>query len=399
MGTKTWTAVEIDVVKALRAKTGKLDLVELPRTLELQVVLELDEELYKDLKANPTWLQKLQTKAKEGVDDGVREAVRLLENAEKDAEKERERTAAEALGKKLKSELEDVFEAVGKDVAKAAGKLVEDYTKADKELSRYKAKAVAKIVVTAVTVAAGALLSVASQGALSPIGWISVVRGGMTIVKDLDKLASDTESTAAAIRKELKFLKGWLDDNIDAETKKGKLEKTAKEVGLTLMSKALNVNLPSVKTCEEHIALHGKNVTKLERDSKKLSESLYAAMDAQEAWSKEFDKAKRNLPAPAVGKVKTQLEKAEQSLDALIKKIIEVNESVAAAEKQGHGFELALEALRDGLPNWARLVDSAVSLAVDLVTGLQDADSTLEKAVSVISALAQAAADEGLTAK
>jgi chromosome segregation ATPase len=248
-------------------------------------------------------------------------------------------------------------------------------------------------------VSAGAAATVLSGGTISPVGWVSVVRGCMTALKELDKLWSDVEGTGAAIRKELSLLDKWLVDKIDAETKAGKLEKGAREVGLNLLSKMLNVNVPSMKTCEEHIALHEKNITKLERKSKDVSEGIYAAMDAQEKWAKEFDKAKRDQPAPAVGKVKTELDKAEKSLDDILKKAVSLNERIAAAQKEHEAFEKAYTALEEGLPNWSKYVDSALSLAVDIGSGIQDASKAVEKGLAVVSALAQTAADEKLTAR
>ena len=398
MATKTWTAVEYDGAKALKSQASRLQRIELPRTLDLKVVLELDEELYKDLSNNPTWLQKLQSKAMDEADDAVKEAAKLLQEADKDATED-DAKAAEARTREVQKKLESMFKDASDDMAKVAGRLVEDYVKADKALTKYKRKCVGKIAVTALTVSAGAAATVLSGGTISPVGWVSVVRGCMTALKELDKLWSDVEGTGAAIRKELSLLDKWLADKIDVETKAGKLEKGAREVGLNLLSKTLNVNVPSMKTCEEHIALHEKNITKLERKSKDVSEGIYAAMDAQEKWAKEFDKAKRDQPAPAVGKVKTELDKAEKSLDDILKKAVSLNERIAAAQKEHEAFEKAYTALEEGLPNWSKYVDSALSLAVDIGSGIQDASKAVEKGLAVVSALAQTAADEKLTAR
>ena len=122
-------------------------------------------------------------------------------------------------------------------------------------------------------------------------------------------------------------------------------------------------------------------------------------MDLQEEWAKEFNKAKATLPAPAVGKVRVNLEKAEKALDTLLKKTIAINESVEAAQKEHERFEKAFTALEEGLPGWSKLVDAVVSLAVDIGSGVHEASDAVDKALSVVSALAQSAADEKLTAR
>jgi hypothetical protein len=398
MGTKTWTAVDYDAAKALKSEVRNLEFIELPRKLDVQVVLELDEDLYKILAKNPTWLAKLQNKAMDEAEDAVKKGGKLLEAADKDA-KTLDKKAAEASTREIQKKIEDLFDKASDDMAKVAAKLVDDYVKGDKALTAYKRKAWGKIAVTALTVAGGAVLT-AVGGGMNPVAWVSVVRGCITVAKELDKLASDTDSVAISIRKELNFLDKWLSDGIDAETKKGKLTKGVREVGLNFICKALNLNaVPSMKVCEEHIALHGKNITAIERESKKFSEGVYAAMDAQDAWAKEFNKAKATQPASAVGKVKIELEKAEKTLDSLVKNVISLNVTIEDAEKENVAFEKAFKALEDGLPGWSKYVDSAVSLGVDLYSGIHEAHSAVDKALSVVSALAQTAADEKLTAK
>ena len=206
-------------------------------------------------------------------EDAVEQGAKLLEQADQDAESI-DKKEGEALAKEIQREVKDLFEGASKDMAKVAAKLVEDYVKADKALTQFKRKAYGKIALTALTVAGGAALTAASAGGMTPIAWVSVVRGCISVIKEIDKLASDTDSAAALIRKELTFLDKWLVDNIDIETKKGRLQKGARETGLNLMAKALDLNVPSVKNCGEHIALHEQNITKLERKSKSLSESI-----------------------------------------------------------------------------------------------------------------------------
>ena len=140
MATKTWTAVDYDAAKALKGQVKKLKHVDPPQTLDVQVVIELDEELYKNLAKNPTWLARLQSKAMDEAEDAVKHGAKLLEEADEDAESI-DQKEAEALAKEIQREVKDLFEGASKDMAKVAAKLVEDYVKADKALTQFKRKA------------------------------------------------------------------------------------------------------------------------------------------------------------------------------------------------------------------------------------------------------------------
>jgi hypothetical protein len=170
-----------------------------------------------------------------------------------------------------------MFEKASDDMAAAAGDLVEDYKKGQKELSGYRCRAAGKIVVTVITVGAGILISAATAGSLSVLTIGSTVRGAITITEELVKLALSADQEAVIVQKELQVLKKVLNDGAKEMTASGKAVKGAKEIGLNLLSKALDISSPSLKNCESHIALHQVNIAKLEKESKKLSETVYAA--------------------------------------------------------------------------------------------------------------------------
>ena len=81
----------------------------------------------------------------------------------------------------------------------------------------------------------------------------------------------------------------------------GKIAQGVKEVGLNLLAKAVGLETPSLKNCQSHIDLHGINIGKLDKESKKLSEKIYEAMDEQEKLNKALKAAKATLPADKVG--------------------------------------------------------------------------------------------------
>lgn len=387
MGTKKWTAVDYDAVKYLTKTIGsKLERVELPKTMSLQVVIELDDDLYKKLAKDPTWLAKLQDAAGDKARKAMDEAAKLILQAETKATKFDPKTAA-IFTKDLQSSLENAFKTASGEMADAAVKLFESYMKGQKDLSDFRIKAVGKIAVTAILVSAGTAVSVLSAGALSPIGIVGIVRGGVAIGQEITKLALSADQIAKVIQGELKVLKKFMTDNAP----KGN---AAKELGLNAMSKVLGLDTPSLKNCKSRIELHKIDIAKIEKKSHELSKKIYEAMDEQTAWAKKFDKAKKSLPAPKVGKISTALEKSEKALDILIQSTIKINESIAKAEKRQEAFEKTLKAMEDGIPGWVKYVDLAIGLGLDLGLGLADASSAIEKAATVVFSVEQLVATE-----
>ena len=387
MGTKKWTAVDYDGIKYLDKAIGsKLERVELPKTLRLQVILELDDELYKNLSKDPTWLAKLQEAAGDKARKALDEAAKAILQVEAKAGKFDPKTAA-IFTKDLQSMLEKAFKTASDEMADAAVKLFESYKKGQKELTNFRIKAVGKIAVTAILVSAGTAVSVLSAGALSPIGIVGIVRGGVTIGQEITKLALSADQIAKVIQGELKILKKFMSDN--APKSNG-----AKELGLNALSKVLGLETPSLKNCSSRIDLHKIDIAKIEKKSHELSKKIYEAMDEQADWSKKFDKAKKSLPAKKVGKISTSLEKSEKALDILIQSTIKINESIAKAEKRQELFEKTLKAMEEGIPGWVKYVDLAIGLGLDLGLGLADASSAIEKAATVIFSVEQLVATE-----
>ena len=140
-----------------------------------------------------------------------------------------------------------------------------------------------------------------------------------------------------------------------------------REIGLGVFSKVLGVETPSLKNCASHIAIHQVDIARIEKQSKKLSEAIYDAMDEQTKVDKALAAAKKTLPAPKVGKVAMQLDKVEKALDGVLKATVKVNESIARAEDRQVQFEKALTGMQEGIPGWVKWVDVACGMVVDLV--------------------------------
>lgn len=398
MGTKKWNAVEYDAVKYLKSSIGgKLERIELPKTMAMEVVIELDDELYTALAKNPSWLQKIQSAAAAKARAAMDEVAKQILAAEAKAAKFDVKAAA-VFTRDMQATLEKAARQAADDMADACEKTITDYKKGLKELTKFRVKCGGKIALTAVLVTAGAVVSVATAGALSPLGVVGVVKGAVGIAQEIAKLALKAGQMAKLIQGELAVLRKLMNEENAKAKKSGKIAQGAKEVGLNVFSKLLGVETPSLKNCQAHIEIHKIDIAKIEKESKKLSESIYDAMDEQAKQAKALAVAKKTLPATKVGKISTSLEKTEKALDQLLKSTIAINESIDNAMKQQAQFAKALDAMKEGIPGWLKFVDVAVGLAVDIGTGVADASSGIEKAAAVVFAAEQAIGGEVIDA-
>lgn len=389
MGTKKWTAVDYDGAKYLTKAIGnKLERVQLPKTMSLQVIIELDDELLKKLAKDPSWLAKLQEAAGDKARTALDAAAKDILGVEAKAAKFDAKTAA-IFTKDVQSMLEARFKASSGEMADASVKLFESYKKGQKDLLGYRIKASGKIAVTALVITASVASAVATYGALTPLGIVGVVRGGVTIGQELLKLALSADQIAKVIQGELKVLKKVMIDN----SPKGN---GAKELGLNALSKVAGIDTPSLKNCKSRIALHKIDIGKIDKKSHDMSKSVYKAMDVQADWAKQFDKVKKNMPASKVSKIAKALEKSEKALDVLIKSTIKINESIQNAEKRQIVFEKALKPMEDGIPGWVKYVDIAIGLGIDLGMGIADANNAMEAALTVVLSCEQLIASEAL---
>ena len=394
MGTKKWNAVEYDAVKYLKGSLGsKLKRVELPKTMRLEVLIELDDELYAALAKNPSWLQKMQSAAAAKARSAMDDVEKQILAAEAKAQKFDPKTAA-AFTRDVQALLEKGAKTASDEMAELCEKLINDYKKGQKELLKFRVKCSGKIALTAVLVTAGVVLSVTTFGGLTPLGIVGIVKGGVGIGQEIVKLALDADKMGKLIQGELTVLKKLMnEENAKAKTS-GKVAQGAKEIGLNVFSKVLGVETPSLKNCQSHIDIHKVDIAKIEKKAKALSETIYEAMDEQAKQAKALEQAKKTLPANKVGKISMQVDKVEKFLDELLKSTIKLNESIERAEQRQEKFQKALDAMKEGIPGWVKWVDVAVGLAVDLATGVTDAASAAEKAASGVSSAIQAIGSE-----
>lgn len=387
MGTKKWTAVEYDAAKYLETQMrGELQFVTLPKVMLLQVVIEMDDALYKDIAKNPSTLAKLQQAAGDKARKAMGDAMKKIVAAEAKAAKFN-KAAAAAFARDLQSTLEADFQKASDAMADEAVEVIEAYRKGKSELLAFRIKSVGKIAVNAITMTGGIVLSVATAGALSPVGIIGVVRTSVGIVQEGLKLASTADKMALLIQGELAVLRKIMKEEVAKAKTSGKIAQGVKEVGLNLLSKAVGLETPSLKNCQSHIDLHNINISKLEKESKKLSVTIYDAMDEQEKLAKALKTAKATLPADKVGKAALALEKSEKALDKLLQATIAVNERVEVAHERGKLFQKALDGMKDGIPEWLKYVDTACGLAADLAMAITDSSDAASAALASVLTL------------
>lgn len=387
MGVKKWTAVDYDAAKFLGAQLGgKLQRVTLPKTMSLQVVVELEDELYKSIAKNPSTVAKLQQAAGDKARRAMTEALKKIVAAEVKAAKFNAQVAA-TFAKDLQATLEKDFQAASADMAAEAAKVIDDYKKGQKELQKFRVKASGKIALNAIVMSGGIALSVATAGGLSPVGIVGVVRSSVGIVQEAAKLAATADQTAKLIQGELAVLRKVMNEEVGKAKTSGRIAQGVKEVGLNLLAKAVGLETPSLKNCQSHIDLHGISIGKLDKESKKLSQQIYAAMDEQEKLGKGLKAAKATLPADKVGKAAQSLEKAEQALDKLLQATIGVNEKVERAHARHKLYQKALDGMKEGIPDWLKYVDTAVGLGADLAMGITDSANAAAAALTAVMVL------------
>lgn len=423
---KKWMAVQKNIAKDLQA-AAKPKHIEIPDRMMMGVELVLDDDLYKELSKNPTWLQRLQEMAKAEFDKVVADGAKLIRKADDKAANFNE-AQAKLFTKDLNVALEKFCQKAANDMAVAAEKLFDDYKKGQKELQKFSLKAAGKIGLAVVAIVGSAVSTVFSGGAASPIAILGFVKSSLTVVQELTKItiaqAGKIDAADKVISVEMKALKKMMgeyaqkvealeaeiedkvaevakakgikkpddkakadirkelekDSKFKAKLKQLKAVQSAKEIGLNLISKAFGIETPSLKNCRSHMDVYKNSIAGIEKNIKKKSEQIYKAMDAAEALDKELSKALKSGADPKkIGKVTKTMEAAEGALDTLLKLVIEMNVAVDKANTRYDAFDKALEAMEAGVPAWVKFVDVVISGAVDIGLSIADAPNAIEK--------------------
>ncbi|HZT34329.1 MAG TPA: hypothetical protein VFA15_00300, partial [Nitrososphaera sp.] len=378
---KKWTAVEYDLSKTINDQ-AKPQHVDIKPGMKLQLIIELDDSVYSRLSKDPSWLQKMQTKANDKSKESISKIVQQVKVTDQKAANFNPQQAT-IFSKDLATTVQKEMEAGGKAMATEVDKLFEDYKKGQSDLMKFRIKSGGKIVLSSLSVVASSAAAAASHGAATPLAIVSIMRSVVTISQECTKLALSADQFAKIIQGEIKTLALFMNQNMEKAKAKDKVLQSAKEIGLNMISGALGIETPSLKNCDEHIKVHKVDIAKLEAKSHDLSKQIHGAMDVEENWRKKFDVAKKTLPSDKVGKVVVHKEKVEKALHALIESTIKVNQAIERAEVRQGKFEKTLESMKKGVPEWTGYAKEATALAVDLALGMGEVEKVVETVLHV----------------
>jgi hypothetical protein len=376
---KKWTAVQYDLTKILTplAAHKRLDI---PQGLKLELVIDLDDAAYTKLSKDPTWLQKMQTKANEKVQPTLEVVKKKVKDTDEKVNKivigasKLDPKTALIFQNDINTYINQQMTAAGKAMATEVDKFFEEYKKNDKALQTFRFKSGGKITLNAISIVASAAVAGATHAVLAPPAIVAIVRSAIVISQECTKLALNADKFAVIINGELKALMVIME--------KGKA-KAAKEVALSAISGVLGIETPSVTNLGSHIEVHKHDITKLAIESHKLSPKINEALDKQDKWQKKVE-GQKDLPPAKVTKLKEKIKKAETALDALVKAVVKVNEAVERAEKRQEKYEKALADLKKGVPGWVAYVTPLVGLATDIGLSVAAGGAALDIALGVI---------------
>jgi hypothetical protein len=382
-----WKAVQFNLAKDIEGKVQPKR-VKIPKDLDVEVNIDLDKEAYALLSKDPTWLQRMQTKAKEKADAAVADLVAAVKTAEAKSEKFDAKTA-EIFSKDLTAAFEKRMQIAGNEMVKEIDKLFDDYKKGKAGLLKFRIKSGCKIGASVIAIAASTAITAASHGALTPFAGVAIVRGGVVIAQECAKLATGCSQVAKLVEGELVILKKVMGENLKNDELMTKLRRNGAETALGVLSGLAGAETPSLKNCRIHIELHKTDISKLDQESKRLSEKIYEIMDVGQDWDKRCKEAvKKGLPAEKIAKVQKGLKSSEDSLDKFLKATIKVNESVDTAWANHKRFDETLTSLSGGVGAWTKYVDTAVNLAVDIGIAVGDASKVVESVANTFIAVA-----------
>ena len=378
---KKWIAVDYDVSRKLTAEM-KTECVEIPAGLKLQIVVELDDTSYAKLVKDATWVQKIQQKANAKAVPAIDFVKKTVRDIDVKAGKFDPKVVA-TFSADLNNVVKKQLDGAGKEMAAEVNFLLKEYSKGQKDLLKFQAKAGVVIAMKSVQIGMTTAAAVASHGALTPLAIVGIAKNSVAIANECAKLALSADQAAVLIDKEFAILKKFMIEDLAKAKAMGKIAQGVKEAGLNIIAGALGVPIPSLATAATHIQVHKAGIAKLDAKSKGLSEGLYKAMDVQENWNKKYQAAKKSMPADKVSKIDAQSKKAETALDAMIEATIAVNERVASAQDRQVRYEKTLSAMKGGLPSLA-LLQSISSLGVSLGTDLGAATHKLQEGLAIL---------------
>lgn len=355
--------------------------------LTIQLIVDLDEPVYKVLDKDSRWHAIQQEKAYAKVKVAAEEIKKHILDA--DAKVAKFPKQSEIFEKDLNSFVQAKLTKTGEEVAKDVQTYLDDFKKGNKEVTKFKAKCTAKIGFTAIIVATTTAATAASHGALAPLGIVAIVKGGIVITQEIVKLAINADGAAKIVHGELVVLKGLMSEKIAGAKTKG-----ATEVALNVISKALSIETPSIKNCEKHIEVHHIKILEMEKDSHKLAPILQQAMGEEKKYREKLKAKKGQVDDKKIAKIEAKLDNAEKALAAIVNTTFTIADAIKKGEDREEEWKKAIDALKSGIPDWVKYVDVAIGAAMDIAVAVHDASGVAEQALNAIIAAEQAIGTE-----
>lgn len=314
-------------LKNLDIKVSGLEMVEPPK-LSFKVVVELDKKMEKGVEKDPLLQQEFHAGASEVLEqtkDTIEKKCKVFDKAfvqmvakgasEKDMEKQL---------KGLNDAIKNDVKVAEKGAELAAQKAWTSLQKKKKEWSKFKIKIGVSIAGTlaglAVSIAAMAT-SPFSGGAGAALGIIGLIKSGVSLAKDIGKLAINIDQSKVILVKNLAVVE-------KAASNKGL--NAANEVSAAVFQEFLGISQPSVKTVEDAAdtlkAKYAQMVVKMHD----LSKTLNKILKQQDKLKKEFlAEVGKKLKKHPVKDKKTQLVMVSKALDtALANNYAEVQNAI-----------------------------------------------------------------------
>ncbi|WP_247676761.1 MULTISPECIES: hypothetical protein [unclassified Leisingera] len=314
-------------LKNLDIKVSGLEMVEPPK-LSFKVVVELDKKMEKGVEKDPL----LQQEFHAGADEVLEQTKDTIEKKCKVFDKLFVQMVAKgASDKDMEKQLKGLNDAIKNDVKVAekgaelaAQKAWASLQKKKKEWSKFKIKIGVSIAGTlaglAVSIAAMAT-SPFSGGAGAAFGIIGLIKSGVTLAKDIGKLAINIDQSKTILVKNLAVVE---------KAASNKALNAANEVSAAVFQEFLGISQPSVKTVEDSAdtlkAKYAQMVVKMHD----LSKNLNKILKQQEKLKKEFlAEVGKKLKKHPIKDKKTQLVMISKALDtALAKNYAEVQKAI-----------------------------------------------------------------------
>ena len=304
-----------------------LEMVKPPK-MSFKVVVELDKKMEKGVEKDPLLQQEFHAGASE-VFEQTRDTIEkkckvfdkaFVEMANKGADKKAMEKQLKGLNDAIKNDIK-----VGEKAAElAAQKAWSNLQKKKKEWSKFKIKVGVSIAGTlaglAVSIAAMAT-SPFSGGAGAAFGIIGLIKSGVTLAKDIGKLAINIDQSKTILVKNLAVVE---------KAASNKALNATNEVSAAVFQEFLGISQPSVKTVEDAAdtlkAKYAQMVVKMHD----LSKNLNKILKQQEKLKKEFlAEVGKKLKKHPVKDKKTQLVMISKALDtALAKNYAEVQNAI-----------------------------------------------------------------------